>query len=43
MGQSLFKKLAKFQTFHEIFCRGMTRLRNTNLDVFIQCQQTRAI
>ena len=38
MGQSLFKKHSKFQNFDEIFYCGMTRLSNTNLDVFIQCQ-----
>ena len=43
MGQSLLKKLSKFQNFHEVFYRGVTRLRNTNLDVFIQCQYTRTI
>ena len=36
MGQSLFKKHSKFQNFDEIFYHGMTRFRNTNLDVFIQ-------
>ena len=43
MGQSLFKKHSKFQNFDEIFYCGMTRLRNTNLDVFVQCQYTRNI
>ena len=43
MGQSLFKKHSKFQNFNKIFYYGMTRLRNTNLDVFIQCQYTRTI
>ena len=43
MGQSRFKKLSKFQDSNEILCCGMTRLRNTNLDVFIQCQYTRTI
>ena len=43
MGQSLFKKHSKFQNFDEIFYCGMTRLRNTNLDVFIQCQYTRTV
>ena len=38
MGQSLFKKNPKFQNFDEIFYCGMTRLMNTNLDVFMQCQ-----
>ena len=40
MGQSLFKKHAKFGNFSKIFYCDMTRLRNTNLDVFIQCQHT---
>ena len=43
MGQSLFKKHSKFQNFNEIFYCGMTRLRNTYLDVFIQCQHIRTI
>ena len=43
MGQSLFNKHSKFQKFDEIFYSGMTRLRNTNLDVFMQCQYTRTI
>ena len=43
MGQSLFRKHSKFQTFDEILYCGMARLRNTNLDVFIQCQYTRTI
>ena len=43
MGQSLFKKHSKFQNFDEIFRCGMTRLRNTNLGVFIKCQYTRTI
>ena len=43
MGQSLFKKHSKCQNFDEIFYCGMTRLRNTNLDVFIQFQYTRTI
>ena len=41
MRQSLFKKHSKFQNFDEIFYCGMTRLRNTNLDIFIQCQYTK--
>ena len=41
MGQSLFKAHLKFLNFDEIFYCGMTRLRNTNLDNFIQCQYTR--
>ena len=43
MGHSLFKKHSKFQNFNKIFYYGMTRLRNTNLDVFIQCQYTRTV
>ena len=43
MGQSLFKKHSKFQNFNKIFYYGMTRLRNTNLDVFMQCRYTRTI
>ena len=43
MGQSLFKKHSKFQNFDEIFYCGMTRLRNTNLGFFIQCQYSRTI
>ena len=43
MGHSLFKKHSKFQNFDEIFYCGMTRFRNTNLDVFIHCQQTGTI
>ena len=36
-------KHSRFQNFEEIFCCGMTRLRNTNLDVLIQRQHTRSI
>ena len=43
MGQCNFKKLFEFHSFSEIFYCGMTRHRNTNLDVFIQCQHTRTI
>ena len=39
----MFKKHSKFQNFDEIFYSGMTRLRNTNLDVFIQFQYTISI
>ena len=38
MGHSLFMEHSKFQIFDEMFYCGMTRLRNTSLDVFIQCQ-----
>ena len=40
MGQRSFKKHFKFHNFSEIFYCGMTRVRNTNLSVFIQCQYT---
>ena len=43
MAQSLFKKHPKYQNFDEMFYCGMTRLRNTNFNVFIQCQYTRTI
>ena len=43
MEQRKFKKPFEFNSFSEIFYCGMTRLRNTNLGVFIQCQYTRAI
>ena len=43
MGQRSFKKHFKFHNFSEIFYYDMTRLRNTNLSVFIQCQYTRTI
>ena len=43
VGHIHFKKITKFQNFIEIFYCGMTRLRNTNLGVFIQCQYTRTI
>ena len=43
MGQSLFQKHSKFQNLDEIFYCDMTRLRNTNLGVFIQCRYTRTI
>ena len=32
------KKLMKFRKFVEIFHCNMTRLRNTNLGIFMQCQ-----
>ena len=41
MGQLNFKKPFEFCSFSELFYCGMTRLRNTNLGVFIQCQYTR--
>ena len=40
--QRSFKKHFEFHNFNEILC-GMTRLRNTNLSVFMQCQYTRTI
>ena len=43
MGQRNFKKPFKFHNINEIFYCGMTRLRNANLGVFIQCQHTRTI
>ena len=43
MGQCLFRKHSTFQNFDEIFYCRMTRLINTNLDVFIQCQCRRTI
>ena len=43
MGQRNFKKHFKFHNFSEIFYCGMTRLRNTNLSAFIQCQYTRTV
>ena len=43
MGQSLLKKHPKFQNYDEIFYCSMTRLKNMNMDVFIQCQYTRTI
>ena len=43
MGQRYFKKTFEFNSFDETFYCGMTSLRNTNLDVFMQCQHTRAI
>ena len=43
MGRRNFKKPFKFHNFSEIFYCGMTRLRNTSLGVFMQCQHTRTI
>ena len=39
MGQRSFKKLFKFHNLSEIFFSDMTKLRNTNLNVFLQCQE----
>ena len=36
MGQSLFNKYSKFQSFDEILYCRMTRFRNIKLDVFRQ-------
>ena len=42
MGQrDNFEKRFTFHNFSEIFYCDMTRFRNTNLSVFIQCQYTR--
>ena len=41
VGHIHFKKLTKFRKFIETFHCCMTRLRNTNLGVFIQCQYRR--
>ena len=41
--ESLFNKYSKFQNFDEIIYCGITRLTNTNLYVFLQCQHTRAV
>ena len=43
MGRRNFKKPFKFHNFSEIFYCGMTRLRNTSLGVFMQCQHIRTI
>ena len=43
MGQHDFEKAFKFHNFSEIFYCFMTRLRNTNLGVFMQFQYTRTI
>ena len=43
VGHIHFKKLMKFRKFIEIFHCCMTRIKNTNLGVFIQCQYTRTI
>ena len=43
MGQCNFKKHFKSHSFSEKFNCDMTRLRNTTLDVFIQCQYRRTI
>ena len=43
MERRSFKKHFKFHNFSEIFYCGMTRLKNTNLSVFIQCKYTRTI
>ena len=43
MGQRDFNNFFKFHNFSEIFHWGMTRGRNTNLSVFMQCQYTKTI
>ena len=43
MGQRNFKKPFEFYNFSEIFYCGMTRLRNTKLSVFKQCEYIRTI
>ena len=43
MEQRKFKKRFEFNSFNEMFYCGMTRLRNTNLGVFIQQKHTRNI
>ena len=43
MGQNLFKKYSKFRNFDEILYFGMTGFRDTNFEVFMQCQYTRDI
>ena len=43
MGQRDFNNFFKFHNFSEIFHCGMTRGRNANLSVFMQCQYTKII
>ena len=43
MGQLSFKKYFEFHSFSEMFYCSMTKLKNTNSDVFIQCQYTGTI
>ena len=43
MGQRNFKRHFKFHNFSDIFYCFITRLRNRNLSIFIQCQCTREI
>ena len=43
MRQTLFIKYSTFQNFDAIFYCDMTRPRNKNIDVFIQCRYTRTI
>ena len=43
MKQRKFKKPFEFNSFNEMFYCGMTRLRNTNLGVFIKQKHTRNI
>ena len=43
MGRRSFKKHFKFHNFSEMFYCVMTRLRNTSLSAFMQCQYRRKI
>ena len=43
MGYRNFKKPFEFRSLSKVFYCGMTRLRNTYLSVFTQCQYTRTI
>ena len=43
MVQLNFKKPFEFKSFNQIFYFGLTRLRNTNLGVFMHRQYTRTI
>ena len=40
---TILRTIFKFYNFSEIFYCGVTRLRNKNLSVFIQCQYARTI
>ena len=42
-GAESVQEIFKIQNFDEIFYCGMTRLKKTNLDVFIQSKYTRTI
>ena len=43
MGQSLLKKYSKFHNFDEIFCFGITRLRDMILNYCCLCRYAKAI